>query len=85
MDGVICVNSRQAAWLSGYAGQARVIGNWLPAADRSDPSHQAALRDELGLRSDTLIVGCIGRLQESYAVHLVHFRMGARLVDRYLD
>jgi glycosyltransferase involved in cell wall biosynthesis len=70
MDGVICVNSRQVAWLSGYAGQARVIGNWLPAADiRLAP--QTNLRDELGLSADTLIIGAAGRLHASKGCDLL--------------
>ena len=70
MDGVICVNSRQAAWLSGYTGKARIIGNWLPAADIR-PAPRASLRDELGLPADTLIIGAAGRLHPSKGCDLL--------------
>ncbi len=64
MDGVICLNSRQAVWLSGYTGQARIIGEWLPAADiRRAP--QTSLSDALGLPAGTLIIGAAGQLHAS--------------------
>jgi glycosyltransferase involved in cell wall biosynthesis len=70
MDGVICVNSRQAAWLSGYTGQARVIGNWLPADD-GQSARMVSLRDELGLPAKTLIIGASGRLHASKGCDLL--------------
>jgi glycosyltransferase involved in cell wall biosynthesis len=70
MDGVICVNSRQAAWLNGYAGQATIIGNWLPAADIR-PSPRTSIRDELGLPAETLIIGAAGRLHASKGCDLL--------------
>jgi glycosyltransferase involved in cell wall biosynthesis len=62
LDGLICVNRAQSSRLSGYAGLARVIPNWLPLANASDAP---SLRSELGLDVDTFLVGAVGRLHPS--------------------
>jgi glycosyltransferase involved in cell wall biosynthesis len=62
LDGLICVNGSQLTRLNGYAGQARLISNWLPATVEGEASD---LRAELDLPAETRLVGAVGRLHPS--------------------
>lgn len=62
MDGLICVNNAQLARLNGYAGQARLVSNWLPASAHGEACD---LRAELDLPAETRLVGAVGRLHPS--------------------
>jgi glycosyltransferase involved in cell wall biosynthesis len=76
MDGVICVNRDQLSQLDGYAGQAGVISNWLPAAVSGEA---VDLRSELNLPRETRLVGAVGRLHPSKGndVLIAAFRQSA--------
>ena len=69
LDGVICVNSTQAAELGGYRGQSRVIANWIPTPRTLGV--RPSVRTELGLSPETLIVGAVGRLHASKGCDLL--------------
>jgi glycosyltransferase involved in cell wall biosynthesis len=63
LHGVICVNQAQMAEAARHPGRVQVIPNWLP---QTPPvSRGCALRAELGLRPEQLLVGCVGRLHTS--------------------
>ncbi len=76
MDGVICVNRDQLSRLDGYAGQAGLISNWLPAAASGEAGD---LRSELNLPRETRLVGAVGRLHPSKGndVLIAAFRQSA--------
>jgi glycosyltransferase involved in cell wall biosynthesis len=61
-DGLICVNGAQMTRLGDYAGEFRLIANWLPEQDRSEALD---LRAKLKLQPDTLLIGGVGRLHFS--------------------
>lgn len=62
LDGVICVNHQQAAHIDRFPGLVRTIANWQPTEPKLPP---AGIREELGLPTDTILVGAVGRLHES--------------------
>ncbi len=76
LDGVICVNRAQLSRLGNYAGQARLISNWLPAVEEDESFD---LRLKLKLPRETTLVGAVGRLHPSkgYDVLVSAFRRAA--------
>ena len=62
LDGLICVNASQMAGISGYAGQAKQISNWLPETSQKPATD---LRRQLGLPPETRLIGSVGRLHPS--------------------
>lgn len=69
LDALICVNQAQGSQLHAYQGLSRVIHNWAP--DRSAARFGPDLRSELGLHTDQLLVGTVGRLHASKGVDLL--------------
>lgn len=76
LDGVICVNRAQLSRLGNYTGQARLISNWLPAAEEGE---NFDLRSKLKLPRKTTLVGAVGRLHPSkgYDVLVSAFQQAA--------
>lgn len=60
MDALIATSERSAAWLD---RPAEVIHHGIDVDLFSPPADRAALRRELGLEPDALIVGCFGRIR----------------------
>lgn len=71
LDGLICVNEAQTAQLGRYAGQARVISNWLPQASAVPAADSASLRSNLGIGHESFVVGAVGRLHASKGMDLL--------------
>lgn len=70
LDGLICVNRAQHDMLPTSQAKAQVIHNWAP--ERATPSGRAAdLRRELGLASQQMLVGSVGRLHPSKGMDLL--------------
>lgn len=64
LDGVICVNQAQARRLKEYRGLARTVPNWVPRLE-AGAANAGRLREQLGLRPETLVIGAVGRLHAS--------------------
>jgi glycosyltransferase involved in cell wall biosynthesis len=69
LGGVICVNHAQTKRLEGYPGLARVIPNWMPAAEA--PRTGSGLRETLGLAANRFVVGAVGRLHPSKGMDIL--------------
>lgn len=69
LAGLICVNSAQTRALRGFAGKARAIPNWLPR--RSPDARRINLRAQLGIPSDTFVIGSVGRLHRNKGMDLL--------------
>lgn len=63
IGGLICVNGTQGGRLQGYRGLASTIPNWLPEFRPAAPA--TGLREKLGLRAGTFLIGAVGRLHPS--------------------
>lgn len=86
LHGLICVNQAQLSSLQGFAGQKRLIPNWLPSVSAAPQSRRAQLRAELGLADGQLLIGAVGRLHASKGMDVLidafraHAPADARLV-----
>jgi glycosyltransferase involved in cell wall biosynthesis len=70
LDGLVCVNRAQFDGLPAFGGLATTVYNWAPERVGA-PGMGPGLRAELGLRSDQLLVGSVGRLHPTKGMDLL--------------